>query len=89
MALRVANTFWLRLRGLIGETDPERLSLLIPNCSAVHTFFMRVPIDIQFLDAEGKVLQTVHARPWRVYAGPPRTDAVLERGRPARSPRNS
>ena len=84
MALRVANTFWLRLRGLIGERDPERLSLLIPNCSAVHTFFMRVPIDIQFLDAKGEVLRTVHAKPWRLYFGPPGTESVLERGRPAR-----
>ncbi|HKO58205.1 MAG TPA: DUF192 domain-containing protein [Thermoanaerobaculia bacterium] len=77
--VRVANTFWLRFRGLIGETDPERLSLLIPRCSAVHTFFMRVPIDIHFLDAEENELKVVHgAKPWRFYFGPPGTVSVLE-----------
>jgi len=30
--------------------------LLIPGCRSVHTFGMRFPLDISFLDAEGAVL---------------------------------
>jgi uncharacterized membrane protein (UPF0127 family) len=73
----VAHTFRQRLVGLMGRRDD--LSLLIPRCSSVHTFFMRSPIDIVFLDAQGVALKVVtRAAPWRVFYGPRGTDSVLE-----------
>lgn len=30
--------------------------LLIPRCASVHTFGMRFPLDLYFLDDEGRVL---------------------------------
>jgi len=30
--------------------------LLIPRCASVHTFGMRFPLDIYFLDEEGRVI---------------------------------
>jgi len=75
----VARTFLQRLVGLVGEKRKERLFLLIPLCGSVHTFFMRRPIDVVFLDAASHVVSIVtDARPWRVYVGPPATRHVLE-----------
>lgn len=55
-----------RLRGLLGrhELRPGDGMLLRPS-SSVHTFFMRFPIDVVFLDAELRVLGVRRdLRPW-------------------------
>ena len=57
-----------RLRGLIGR--PPLASgdgLLLRPCGGVHTCFMTYPIDVVFLDAEGRV-EAIRPglRPWRV-----------------------
>jgi uncharacterized membrane protein (UPF0127 family) len=65
---RVAESLVARTRGLLGRSslDPDE-GLLIRRTSSVHTHFMRFPIDVVFLDAEGAVLRIVHAlRPWRL-----------------------
>jgi len=65
----VAETFAERAKGLIGRRslDPGR-GLLIPRCNAIHTFFMRFPIDAIFLDRHGRVVKTVrNIRPWRLW----------------------
>lgn len=57
---RVACTFFERARGLIGTCDlPRGEGLFIPKCNAVHTFFMRYPIDVTFFDKEMKVVRVV------------------------------
>ncbi len=63
---RVACTFFERARGLIGTHDlPRGEGLYIPKCNAIHTFFMRYPIDVTFLDKENKVIKIVRGvRPW-------------------------
>jgi len=59
----LADTPWTRLRGLLGRpplgADGQEALLLRP-CGAVHTFGMRYPLDIVFLDKRGCVLG-VHA----------------------------
>lgn len=58
----VARTFLKRLRGLIGrQCLPAGAGLLFLRCRSVHTFFMRFPIDVVFLDRKRTVLD-VHAR---------------------------
>jgi uncharacterized membrane protein (UPF0127 family) len=43
--------------------------LLIPSCRSVHTFGMRFPIDVLFLDRDGFVLREERAvRPCRILA---------------------
>jgi uncharacterized protein len=77
--VRVAHSFLDRLVGLIGERSPDRLFLLIPRCSSIHTAFMSASIDVVFLDEGAGVLAIVEdARPWRVFAGPRGTQSVLE-----------
>ncbi len=54
--VRIARTFPSRLKGLLGASVPaEGEGLWIVPCRSVHTFGMRFPIDVVFLDAEGVV----------------------------------
>ena len=55
------------MRGLLGRDGlAQGEGLLIKPCGSVHTFFMRFPIDVVFLDRE---LSVVDVRPelrsWR------------------------
>ena len=57
--VEVAETWWSRLRGLLGRPALERSEgLLIRPCRAVHMLGMRYPIDVAFLDRGGRVLET-------------------------------
>lgn len=63
MEVGLADSYFLRLRGLIGR-DPAALGgLLIRPCGQIHTFFMSVPIDAVYLDKEGRVLRIEEAVP--------------------------
>ena len=48
---------------------PQGAAMLIAPTNAVHTFFMRFPIDIAFVNREGTVIKVCHSvRPWRIAA---------------------
>jgi uncharacterized membrane protein (UPF0127 family) len=65
---RLAARFWTRLLGLLGRRGlASGEGLLIRPAPSIHTFFMRFPIDVVFLDRGGVVLKLVpNLRPWRV-----------------------
>jgi uncharacterized membrane protein (UPF0127 family) len=76
---RLADTPWTRLRGLLGRgrLDADE-GLLLRPVGAIHTFFMRFPIDVVFLDLEYVIVKVVHdVRPWR-FAAARGAKAVLE-----------
>ena len=51
------------------QAFPDGSAMLIAPTNAVHTFFMRFPIDIAFVTREGRVVKTCAAvRPWRIAA---------------------
>ncbi len=55
--VEVARSLVHRLVGLMGRRElPRGSALLIPKCHQVHTFFMRFPIDVVFLDAQNRIL---------------------------------
>ncbi|MEI6003255.1 DUF192 domain-containing protein [Paraburkholderia bengalensis] len=46
-----------RMRGLLGREGIDAdCALWIEPCSAVHTFGMRFPIDVLFIDRRGRVM---------------------------------
>lgn len=58
-----------RRRGLLGRTSLGDAALVIAPCNAVHTFFMRFPIDVVFVDRSGRVLRIAANVPaWRMTA---------------------
>ncbi|MFM7626040.1 MAG: DUF192 domain-containing protein, partial [Gammaproteobacteria bacterium] len=68
ISVGVATGWWSRARGLLpGDRWPAFDMLQLPRCGAVHTFGMRVPIDVVFSDADGRVTSVRKALPpWRV-----------------------
>jgi len=64
----IAQSFSSRLTGLLGrEHLPEGEGLIIDPCNSIHTFFMRFPIDVLFVDRGGRVVRRLEAmKPWRV-----------------------
>ncbi len=75
--IELANTHWTRLRGLIGTSTygfPPGRGVWIVPCRGVHTFGMRFPIDVIYLDEEHRVVHIEESvRPWRIT--PVRIDA--------------
>ena len=68
-----------RRRGLLGRDalDVSAAMILAP-CAAVHTIFMRFPIDVVFVDRDGCVRSIVrNLQPWRIAASP-RAYAAVE-----------
>ena len=55
--LELAVTVFSRMRGLLGKKAmPYGSGLLIKPCKGVHTFGMKFPIDVMFLDRDNSVL---------------------------------
>ncbi len=77
---RVANTFWTRLKGLIGvrEFAPGD-GLLITPCNSVHCMFMSIPIDVVYVDADNRVVDIDREmKPWSVGRPRRRARYVIE-----------
>jgi uncharacterized membrane protein (UPF0127 family)/CheY-like chemotaxis protein len=75
----VADRALARMRGLLGRRQlPEGEGLLLEPAPAIHTAFMRFPIDVVFLDAYMRVIKVVDSLPpWRSAAAR-QARAVLE-----------
>lgn len=78
--LHVADRFWSRFRGLqCRRSFPVGSGLLLVPCSSIHTFFMRFPIDVAFLDDQGVVVAVrSNLKPWRVVLPVAGAHAALE-----------
>ena len=68
--LRITDSHWGRLVGLLGTSQENFFSgkgLWIVPCHGVHTFAMRFPIDLVYLDSEKTVIHIEeHVKPWRL-----------------------
>ena len=75
----VAKDFRTRLLGLAWrDRGRAGAGLLIPRCSSVHTFGMRFPLDVYFLDAEGRVISVRRRVPPRRVVWQRGAAAILE-----------
>jgi uncharacterized membrane protein (UPF0127 family) len=76
----VADSPLARLLGLAWLDEvPIGCALLFPRCRCIHTFGMRFPIDVDFLDSDGRVLRRIDELGPRRVAWCRRAAAVLER----------
>jgi len=78
--IRVARSLWARFWGLMGRRSlHEGHGVLLTPCTSVHTFFMRFPIDVVFLDRNGRVVKIIPAmKPWRTALGGRGARSALE-----------
>jgi uncharacterized membrane protein (UPF0127 family) len=75
----IADGAFGRMRGLLGRKElPSGEGILLRPSGSVHTFFMRFPIDVVFLDRELRVVAiAANVPPWRMR-GARGAKAVLE-----------
>ena len=68
-----------RRTGLLDRDHlPAGYALVIAPCNAVHTFFMKFPIDVAFVTRDGRVTKLrARVAPWRIVASW-RAYAVIE-----------
>ena len=68
-----------RARGMIGRDFDQIGAMIFPHCSSIHTWFMKKPIDIIFLDRQKRILSfEIFVKPWRMISGPTGTKNVIE-----------
>ena len=54
-------------------------ALIFEKCNAIHCFFMRMEIDVIFIDRTGTVTKCVsRVKPWRFAFGGRKSFAVIE-----------
>ena len=65
---KITQNFKERSVGLLNRKSLESgEALLIKPCNSIHTFFMRFPIDVAFLNKEGNVVGIVkNMAAWRL-----------------------
>ena len=63
LSVAVADSYFLRLRGLIGRSAAEIGGLWIKPCNQIHTCFMSEDIDVIYLSKENAVVQIDPAVP--------------------------
>jgi uncharacterized membrane protein (UPF0127 family) len=76
----IADSILKRMKGLLGKSElPIGEALWIKPCMSVHTFFMRFPIDVVFLNNKNKVIAIrKNLKPNRITWLYPRAASVLE-----------
>lgn len=59
-----------RMVGLLNRNSLEQgEALMLKPCNSIHTFFMRFPIDVAFIDSKGRIIKTICGmRPFRISA---------------------
>lgn len=60
----LADTIFSRMRGLLGRKNLSAgEALILKPCDSVHTFFMRFPIDVAFVDRDNRLIGIIHSMP--------------------------
>ena len=75
-----ARSIWERAAGLLAlpELRPGEALWLEP-CGSIHTWGMRYPIDVLFLNSDLRVLSVWRdVRPWRIAWAPRGTHSAIE-----------
>ncbi|MGW7406471.1 DUF192 domain-containing protein [Streptomyces sp. NPDC054833] len=75
--LELATSYRARTKGLLGRDSVDGAMLLSP-ANGVHTFRMRIPIDVAYLDRDLTVIAVRTMRPGRLGLPRLRSRHVLE-----------
>ncbi|MDD2420528.1 MAG: DUF192 domain-containing protein [Heliobacteriaceae bacterium] len=80
ITVEVADTFWTRLRGLLGRSHlPPGYALLLAPCNQIHTLGMRFPLDVLYLDQANVILEMeIMVKPGRIQRARRQAAKVVE-----------
>lgn len=74
-----ADRFWLRLQGLLFQPLWKNYQgLYLKSCKSIHTFGLKNPIDIIYVNHVGCIIKWQTIRPYRISVGPKLTQGVVE-----------
>ncbi|MGN1362741.1 MAG: DUF192 domain-containing protein [Methanobrevibacter sp.] len=81
--VKICNSFLKRFKGLMLKNKIEYpLLFIIPKNyilkAKIHSFFMRIPIDIIFIDNENKIFEICSLKPWKFYKPKKESKYILE-----------
>ncbi len=66
--LIIADSFFLRARGLIQRNFSKFDGILFENCNSIHTLLMHMNIDILFVNKEFVVCDLYkNVKPWKFF----------------------
>lgn len=75
----LADSVWLRLKGLLGRKSlAQGEGLILVPCRQVHGLFMHIPLDLVFLDRAGCVLKVSRLQPWQISPNVLAAHSILE-----------
>ena len=76
--MKICIKFIDRLKGLALKKEITE-DYLFPKCKSVHTFFMKVNIDIIALNKDGKIIKIYrNISPNKIIFAPNKTYAIME-----------
>jgi len=64
-AAELADGVTDRIRGLVGKATYDG-AMLLPRTRSIHSFGVRFPLDVAFLDHEMQVMSMVRVKRWRI-----------------------
>ncbi len=74
-----ADTFYLRVRGMIGRNFQDFDGMVFEHCNCIHTFFMSVTLDVIFIDGNNNVCDLrENAHPWHPVIRSRKAVTVIE-----------
>ena len=75
----VALSFLARGRGMIGRNFDDFDAMIFNECNSIHTMFMRIRIDVLFIDRSDKICDLrKQLRPWRPFIRSAEAVSVIE-----------
>ena len=65
---KLASSLGQRLKGLLGcNSLSDNEAMILKPCNSIHTFFMRFPIDVLFLDRNMRIIRVIeNMQPFRM-----------------------
>jgi uncharacterized protein len=82
--IEFADNFLARLKGLMLNENLDHILIIKPMqktnryFSAIHTFFMKIQIEILFLNDKKEIIEIANLKPWKVYVPKKGATYILE-----------
>lgn len=78
--VKIAEDFFTRSIGLLSKKSlSQDEGLIIRPCCSIHTFFMRFPIDVLFINKKNEIIALYeNVKPWRILPIHPTSNYVVE-----------
>ena len=75
----IADSFIKRFLGFMFREKPHHEAILIKPCNSIHTFFMRFPIDVLFINENMEVVKKIDGlKPGRIIMPQKKCKMVIE-----------